>query len=67
MVELSGVMRAEMLEKVISERRTEMKPLPPFVVWDQNGLQVHVWYYHGLNPVRHWVQLKDNESLTYDL
>lgn len=34
----------------------EMKPLPPFVMWDQNRLQVQLWYYHGLNPVCHWVQ-----------
>lgn len=40
-----------------------MKPLPSFVVWDQNRLQVQVWDYHGLNPVRHWVQLKTSSSL----
>lgn len=28
-------------------------------MWDQNRLQVQVWHYHGLNPVSHWVQLKD--------
>lgn len=36
-----------------------MKPLPSFVMWDQNRLQVQVLHYHGLNPVSHWVQLKD--------
>lgn len=47
----------------ISGGRTEMEPLPPFVVWDQNRLKVHVWDYHGLDPVCHWVQLKQNGSL----
>lgn len=53
-------MRAEMYEKMISECGTEMKPLPPFVMWDQNRLEVQLWYYHGLNPVCHRVQLKDS-------
>lgn len=29
--------------KIVSVCRTEMKPLPPFVMWDQNWLQVQVW------------------------
>lgn len=35
-----------------------MKPFPSFVMWDQDGLQFQVRHYHGLDPVRHWVQLK---------
>lgn len=38
-----GVMKADIYEKMISERRTEVEPLPPFVMWDQNWLQLQVW------------------------
>lgn len=41
------------------ECHTKMKPFPSFVMWDQNRLQFQVWYYQGLNPVRHWVQLRE--------
>lgn len=48
--------------KVIDQRcRTQMKPLPAFVVWDQNRLEVQVWQNHRLDPVSHWVQLRNKE------
>ena len=43
----------------MSECRTEMKPLPSFVMRDQHRLQVQVWYDQGLDPVGHRVQLKE--------
>ena len=47
----------------IVDAHTKMKSLSPFVMWDENRLQIQVWHYHGLHPVCNWVQLKQRTTL----